>query len=224
VDGWVVTPRTGKPVEVNALWLNALAALEAWQGQLGLRLSSDVAALRAQVAAAFDRYWNPVTGYLYDVLDGPDGDDAAIRPNAVLAAALPQTPLSSQRLRAVVARAQRDLLTSLGLRSLAATEPGYQPHYRGDLRQRDAAYHQGTVWPWLIGSFVIAHLRAFADVAAARTVLQPLADHLGDAGLGSMSEIADAAPPHTPRGCPWQAWSIAEVLRAWRALQAAAPG
>jgi predicted glycogen debranching enzyme len=215
VGHWVVTPRTGKPVEVNALWHNALCCIEEWKVPLRLSLSVDVAALRTRVAAGFDRYWNPDTAYLYDVLDSPEGNDAAVRPNAVIAAALPHTPLSHSRVAAVVVRAERDLLTSLGLRSLTPGSPGYTGAYLGDLRTRDAAYHQGTVWPWLMGSFVIAHLRAFGDVAAVRGMLQPLADHLRDAGVGSMSEIADASPPHTPRGCPWQAWSVAEVLRAW---------
>ncbi|HKB49684.1 MAG TPA: amylo-alpha-1,6-glucosidase, partial [Ktedonobacterales bacterium] len=205
VGHWVVTPRTGKPVEVSALWHNALCCIEEWMVRLRLSLSVDVAALRARVAAGFDRYWNPDTAYLYDVLDSPEGNDAAVRPNAVIAAALPHTPLSHSRVAAVVVRAERDLLTSLGLRSLAPGSPGYTGAYLGDLRTRDAAYHQGTVWPWLMGSFAIAHLRAFGDVAAVRGMLQPLADHLHDAGVGSMSEIADASPPHTPRGCPWQA-------------------
>jgi glycogen debranching enzyme len=178
----------------------------------------DVPGLRARVAAAFDRYWNPATGYLYDVLDGPDGDDALVRPNAVIAAAMHYTPLSLARIAAVVSRAQRDLLTSLGLRSLAPGSPGYVSAYIGDLHHRDAAYHQGTVWPWLIGPFAVAHLRAFGDAAVVRSFLEPLADHLHDAGTGSVSEIADASPPHTPRGCPWQAWSVAELLRAWRAV------
>jgi len=218
VGDWVVTPRIGKPVEVNALWHNALSCAEEWSVRLGLEPPVAVATLRAQVAAASDRYWNDQTQYLYDVLDGPDGDDAAIRPNAVLAAAMRNTPLFPARIAAVVIRAQRDLLTSLGLRTLAPEQPGYAPFYLGDVRARDAAYHQGTVWPWLLGSFAEAHFRAFGDAAVARSFLTPLADHLADAGLGSVSEIADASPPHTPRGCPWQAWSVAEVLRAWRAL------
>jgi predicted glycogen debranching enzyme len=218
VDGWVVTPRIGKPVEINALWHNALCCLEQWSSSLQLPLPLDVAALRSQAAASFDRYWNASESYLYDVLDGPDGDDPSIRPNAVIAAALAHTPLTSARIASVVVRAERDLLTSLGLRTLAPGSPGYMPTYIGNLHNRDAAYHQGTVWPWLLGPFVVAHHRAFGDPAAARSFLEPLADHLADAGLGSISEIADASPPHTPRGCPWQAWSVAEVLRAWRAL------
>ena len=225
VDGWVVTPRIGKPVEISALWHNALCCMSEWMGRLGLAGPSgvEVPALRAQVAAGFGRYWNASAAYLFDVLDGPDGDDAAVRPNAVIAASLHHTPLSSARIAAVVSRAQRDLLTSLGLRSLAPGSPGYVSAYLGDLRNRDAAYHQGTVWPWLIGPFAVAHLRAFNDAAVVRSFLEPLADHLRDAGVGSVSEIADASPPHTPRGCPWQAWSVAELLRAWRAVAPAAP-
>ena len=220
VDGWVVTPRTGKPVEIAGLWFNALCCMEEWQAHLSLPAPDgvDVAALRAKVAASFDRYWNAETTYLNDVLDGPGGDDALVRPNAVIAAALHHTPLSKARIAAVVSRAQRDLVTSLGLRSLAPGSPGYVAAYLGDLRARDGAYHQGTVWPWLIGPFAVAHLRAFNDAAVVRSFLEPLADHLRDAGLGSVSEIADASPPHTPRGCPWQAWSVAELLRAWRVV------
>ncbi|HEV7678452.1 MAG TPA: amylo-alpha-1,6-glucosidase [Candidatus Dormibacteraeota bacterium] len=221
VGDWVVTPRIGKPVEINALWHNALCSLEAWSAALGLPLPPpvDVAALRGRVAAAFDRYWNPQERYLFDVLDGPDGvSDPAVRPNAVIAAAVHHTPLPLHRIAAIVVRAQRDLLTSLGLRSLAPSDPAYVAHYGGGVRARDGAYHQGTVWPWLIGPFATAHLRAFGDPAAVRGMLAPLLDHLRDAGVGSISEIADADPPHTPRGCPWQAWSVAEVLRAWRAV------
>jgi predicted glycogen debranching enzyme len=223
VDGWVVTPRAGKPVEISALWHNALCCMEDWAARLSLPAPDgvDLAALRAQVADSFGRYWNPSTAYLDDVLDGPDGADPAVRPNAVIAASLHHTPLSRGRIAAVVSRAQRDLLTSLGLRSLAPGSPGYVAAYLGDLRDRDSAYHQGTVWPWLIGPFAVAHLRAFNDGAVVRSFLEPLADHLRDAGIGSVSEIADASPPHTPRGCPWQAWSVAELLRAWRAV---APG
>jgi len=212
-------------VEISALWHNALCCMAGWMGRLGLAgpAGVDVAALRLQVAASFGRYWNAPAAYLYDVLDGPDGDDAAVRPNAVIAASLHHTPLSGARIAAVVSRAQRDLLTSLGLRSLAPGSPGYVASYLGGLRDRDAAYHQGTVWPWLIGPFAVAHLRAFNDTAVVRSFLEPLADHLRDAGIGSVSEIADASPPHTPRGCPWQAWSVAELLRAWRALTPADP-
>jgi predicted glycogen debranching enzyme len=224
VGDWVVTPRMGKPVEINALWHNALCSIAEWSTALDLPLPVDVAPLRARVAAAFDRYWNPATRYLYDVLDGPSGHDAAVRPNAVIAAGVHHTPLPAERITAVVARAQRDLLTSMGLRSLAPSDPAFIGHYAGDVRSRDAAYHQGTVWPWLIGHFAIAHLRAFGDPHAVHDMLTPLIDHLRDAGVGSISEIADGDPPHTPRGCPWQAWSVAELLRAWRAASDAAGG
>ncbi len=217
---WVVTPRMGKPVEIAGLWHNLLACVEEWCTELSLPAPSgvDVPALRARVLASFDRYWNPQAAYLYDVLDGPTGDDPLVRPNALIACAIHHTPLSRARIAAVVSRAQRDLVTSMGLRSLAPGSPGYVAAYLGDLRTRDGAYHQGTVWPWLIGPFAVAHLRAFNDAAVVRSFLEPLADHLRDAGLGSVSEIADALPPHTPRGCPWQAWSVAELLRAWCAV------
>ena len=214
VDGWVVTPRAGKPVEVNALWHSALRHLAGWARTRST--AHDHAALADRVAAAFDRYWNAQRSYLFDVLDGPDGNDAAIRPNAVIAAGVAHTPLRLQQLVAVVALAERELLCALGLRSLAGGEPGYAPRYAGDRHARDAAYHQGTVWPWLLGCFVVAHLRARGDAGAVRSIVETLAAHVVDAGVGSVSEVADAEPPHTPGGCPWQAWSVAEALRAWR--------
>jgi predicted glycogen debranching enzyme len=214
IGTWVVTPRVGKPVEINALWHNALRCLAGWAGS---RTSGhDYAALAERVATGFDRFWNPATGYCFDVVDSPAGDDPSVRPNAVIAAAVHHTPLSAAQVAAVVAVAERSLLTSMGLRSLSPDEPGYAGRYRGDVAGRDAAYHQGTVWPWLIGPFVGAHLRVHGDPAAARGLLIPLLDHIADAGLGSVSEIADGDAPHTPRGCPWQAWSVAAVLRAWR--------
>jgi len=214
VDGQVVSPRIGKPVEVNALWHNALRILGGWAQTR--RSRHDHAAHSSAVAAAFDRFWNAEKGYAFDVVDGPDGDDATVRPNAVIAASLPHTPFSEEQVAAIVAVAERELVTSLGLRSLARTEPKYTARYSGDQRARDFAYHEGTVWPWLLGPLVTAHLRVHRDPAAAASFLEPLSTHLGDAGLGSVSEIADAEPPHTPRGCPWQAWSVAEPLRAWR--------
>jgi predicted glycogen debranching enzyme len=222
VDGWVVTPRIGKPVEVNALWYSGLCALALWSRTR--RSRHDYAALGARVQASFDRFWNADRGYCFDVVDTPDGHDARLRPNAVIAAGLHHSPLDRTRAGAVVAVAESELTTSLGLRTLARGEPGYAPRYGGDRRSRDAAYHQGTVWPWLLGSFVSAHLRIHGEVAAARSFLLPLVDHRDDAGLGSVSEIADAEPPHTPGGCPWQAWSVAELLRAWRLCEAAAQG
>jgi predicted glycogen debranching enzyme len=217
VGDWVVTPRIGKPVEINALWINACRTL----ATLAARLGSDARPFAAAADLAqrgFSRFWNPAGAGLYDVLDGPDGDDARVRPNQIFAVSLPHCPLSDARQRAVVETVQRHLYTPLGLRSLGPDEPGYLGQYAGDPRQRDAAYHQGTAWMWLLGPFCRAHMRVHGDAAAARSLLRPALDHVTGPGLGTLPEICDGDPPHTPRGCPAQAWSVAEVLAAWRAL------
>jgi glycogen debranching enzyme len=211
IGDWVVTPRIGKPVEVQALWLNAL------------KIAGDDNGFARGLAAFRERFWNPERGCLFDVVDvdhQSGRNDPAMRPNQVLAiGGLPVALLDGQRAQSVVDVVERELLTPMGLRSLAPSEPGYRPHYGGDPRSRDAAYHQGTVWPWLIGPFVDAWLRVRGGGEAAKReadarFLQPLRDHLGRAGLGHVSEIADAEPPHSPRGCPFQAWSLGELLRA----------
>jgi predicted glycogen debranching enzyme len=218
VDDWVVTPRRGKPVEVNALWYNALRVMADFVERLG---EEDVyTSLAERAAEGFARFWNRETGYCYDVIDGPEGDDPALRPNQLLAVSLPHSPLSPERRRAVVDVCARRLLTPHGLRSLAPSEPDYQGRYGGDRRQRDGAYHRGTVWAWLIGPFVQAHLRVYNDPALARSYLEPLLRHLHGHGLGSISEIFDGDPPFTPRGCFAQAWSVAAVLRAWQITEA----
>jgi predicted glycogen debranching enzyme len=213
---WVVTPRIGKPVEINALWYNALRIMADFARSLDVP-ADGYEALAERARVGFARFWNEAAGYCYDVLDGPKGDDPALRPNQLFAVSLPHSPLTSQQQRAVVDACARHLLTSHGLRSLAPDDPAYAGHYGGDQRQRDAAYHQGTVWAWLIGPFVSAHLRVYGDRELARTFLQPLIHHLADHGVGSISEIFDGDPPFTPRGCIAQAWSVAEVLRAWQA-------
>jgi len=215
VGNWVVTPRIGKPVEINALWYNALCSMAEFAHRLG-EPADHYAALAAQARAGFARFWNEEMEYCYDVIDGLEGDDAALRPNQLLAVSLPHSPLDGRQQRAVVDVCARHLLTSHGLRSLAPDDPAYAGHYGGDQRQRDAAYHQGTVWGWLIGPFVSAYLRVTGDRERARSFLEPLIRHLADHGLGSVSEIFDGDPPFTPRGCIAQAWSVAEVLRAWR--------
>jgi glycogen debranching enzyme len=169
----------------------------------------------------FERYWNAAAGYCYDVLDGPEGNDATLRPNQVFAAALPYRALEPERCRAVVDACEAQLLTSNGLRSLAPGDPRFAGRYEGSPRERDAAYHQGTAWPWLLGAFAVAHARAYGDAAAARSFLTPLADQLTDCGLGTISELADATPPFTPRGAIAQAWSVGELLRAWNDVEAA---
>jgi predicted glycogen debranching enzyme len=221
VDQWVVTPRIGKPVEINALWYNALRIMGEFAHLVGeSRERYDALAERA--VQGFARFWNEAAGYCYDVLDGPEGDDPALRPNQLLAVSLPHSPLPEEQQRAVVDVCARHLLTSHGLRSLAPGDPAYVGHYGGDRYARDGAYHQGTVWGWLIGPFVSAHLRVYRDPALARTFLQPLIRHLAGHCVGSLSEIFDGDAPFTPRGCFAQAWTVAEVLRAWQAIQAAA--
>lgn len=215
VGDWVVTPRIGKPVEVNALWYNALRIMAQFARQLG-EDTAPYERLAAMARAGFARFWHAELGYCYDVLDGPEGDDPALRPNQLFAVALPYSPLEAPQQRAVVDVCARQLLTSYGLRSLAASHPDYKGQYRGDVKERDAAYHQGTVWGWLIGPFVSAHLRVYRDPARARSYLQPLLQHLVAHGVGTVSEIFEGDPPFEPRGCPAQAWSVAELIRAWQ--------
>ena len=217
VGDWVVTPRIGKPVEINALWLHALTRMAEWATALGA--TDDATEYRrwlSQGRVSFAaRFWYAAGGFLYDVVDGPEGDDGSLRPNQIIATALPEAPLSAGIRRRVVAAVAQHLLTPLGLRSLAPGDDLYRGRYAGDIWQRDGAYHQGTVWPWLIGPFIDSHLAVYGDRAQARRILEPLATHLGTAGLGSVSEIFDGDPPHTPGGCYAQAWSVAELLRSW---------
>lgn len=218
VDGRVITPRIGKPVEVNALWYNALVAM----AELADRLGEPATTYRDQAQATahgFERFWNAETGYCFDVLDGPDGNDPALRPNPLLALSLPAPLLSEAQRRAVLDACAHALLTSRGLRSLAPTDPQYVGRYAGDQAHRDGAYHQGTVWTWLLGPFVEAHLALHHDADATLALLTPLADHLCAAGLGSISEIYDGDAPFAPKGCIAQAWSVAEVLRAYAVVE-----
>jgi glycogen debranching enzyme len=226
VGDWVVTPRIGKPVEVNALWYNALRVMADLARRLG-GPGGHYEQLARQAREGFARFWNEARGYLYDVLDGPEGHDPALRPNQIFAVSLAHSPLVQAQKRAVVDACARHLLTSHGLRSLAADHPEFIGHYGGDRQTRDAAYHQGTVWGWLIGPFVQAHLRVYRDPATAHALLSPLLQHLEAHGLGSISEIFDGDAPFAPRGCIAQAWSVAEVLRAWQAaaeLEEGGPG
>ena len=218
VDGWVVTPRRGKAVEINALWYNAIRLLEGWLREEGRPDEADELARQAdQTFESFNRrFWSPSHGHLFDVVDGENGDDPACRPNQLLAISLKHPVLERRHWEAVFETAERQLLTPVGLRSLAPGHPDYKPKYYGDLRARDAAYHQGTVWGWLIGPYIDARLKLHPDDhAGARARLQGIIDHLGEAGLGSVSEIFDAEEPFTPRGCIAQAWSVAEALRCW---------
>lgn len=215
VGDWVVTPRIGKPVEVNALWHNALHIMASVARRLG-HATDEYEASAQQAQNGFARFWNEAAGYCYDVLDGPNGHEAALRPNQLLAVSLPHSPLEARQQRAIVDVCARYLLTPHGLRSLAADDPAYTGHYGGSPRQRDGAYHQGTVWAWLIGPFVSAHLRVYRNPALARSYLLPLLRSLFSNTVGSISEIFDGDPPFLGRGCTAQAWSVAEVLRAWQ--------
>lgn len=216
VGDWVVTPRAGKPVEVNALWYNALRAIADLAGRLG-QDGAPYAALAERAQRGFQRFVRPDGAGLLDVLDGAGGEDGSVRPNQLLAVSLPDSPLDPTTRAAVLRACGRALLTSYGLRSLDPSDPSYRPHYRGGVWDRDGAYHQGPVWGWLLGHYALAEYRVTGDARLARARLEPLADHLLDAGLGTVSEIFDGAPPHNPRGAPAQAWSVACTLEAlWR--------
>jgi predicted glycogen debranching enzyme len=225
VGDWVVTPRIGKPVEVQALWLNALrigsARTERWSERY------------TQALASFEaRFWNERLGYLHDVVD-PDHvrgtASGELRPNQILAVGgLPFPIVDGERARRIVDAVETRLWAAIGLRSLAPGSPRYAPHYEGGVRERDGAYHQGTIWPWLLGPFVDAWVRVRGGTRAATAqarvrFLAPLLAHLDEAGLGHVSEIVDAEPPHAPRGCPFQAWSVGETIRIADVFLAEAP-
>jgi predicted glycogen debranching enzyme len=211
VGDWVVTPLRGKAVEINALWYNALLLLSAWIEDPADAQKYVHFAERAR--ESFNRrFWNPGTGYLFDVVDGENGDDPLCRPNQLFAISLDHPVLNEEHWQAVVDVATSRLLTPVGLRSLAPGEPNYRAHYDGDLHARDAAYHQGSVWGWLIGPYVDAWTKVYPDRLSAN-LLDGFAAHLDHACVGSISEIFDAEAPHTPRACVAQAWSVAEVLR-----------
>lgn len=242
VGDWVVTPRIGKPIEISALWYNAIQAMVSFAQKLG-QPHYEYQKLADRTAAGFTRFWNDATGYCYDVLDGPDGHDPRRRPNQIFAVSLPlltgdQSPnsllarglrvkethrytplLTPDQCRGVVDACAQQLLTSVGLRSLSPEDPQFQGEYGGDQLQRDSAYHQGTVWGWLIGPFVLAHLDVYKDPAQARELLEPMAHHILAGGVGSLGEIFEGDAPFEPRGCTAQAWTVAEVLRAWLAIQ-----
>ncbi|TVP63406.1 MAG: glycogen debranching protein [Leptolyngbya sp. LCM1.Bin17] len=217
VDDWVVTPRIGKPIEVNALWYNALLVMQQFARRLG-QPHSLYQDLVEQTRQGLQRFWNPDLGYCYDLLDGPDGHDITLRPNQIFAVTLPDPTLGPAALpleqqKAVVDMVAQVLVTSHGVRSLDPAHPDYQGHYGGDPRQRDGAYHQGTAWSWLLGAFAQAHWRVYQDADLAHSFLEPLIQHLQGGCVGTLSEIFDGDAPHAPRGAFAQAWSVAEVLR-----------
>jgi len=214
IGDWVVTPRIGKPIEINALWYNALKTMGDFARLLSVSSAPfDQAAEKA--AKGFQRFWNAELGFCYDVIDGPEGNDPTLRPNQIFAVSLEQTPLSTQQQKAVVSITENRLLTPRGLRSLDPSDSRYCGHYSGSPSQRDSVYHQGTVWGWLLGPFSLAHYKVFHDKLASLKFLEPMAEHLKEAGLGTCSEIFDGDAPFAPKGCIAQAWTVAEILRAW---------
>jgi predicted glycogen debranching enzyme len=217
VDDWVVTPRRGKAVELNALWYNALCLMQSWTQQYGVGQDLNLAEHARRARESFNkRFWHEQGGYLYDVVDGEGGDDTSCRPNQVFAISLPHPVLDRERWEPVMNVVRQRLLTPAGLRSLAPGEKDYKARYYGDLRARDAAYHQGTVWGWLIGPYIDAELKLpGVDRSKLRDLLAGFDQHLDEACVGQISEVFDAEAPFLPRGCVAQAWSVAEVLRCW---------
>jgi len=220
VGDWVVTPRRGKAVELNALWYNALCLMQSWTQQYGGAEDLNLAEYARRAKESFNRkFWYEAGGYLYDVIEGERGNESCCRPNQVFAISLPHPILDRERWEPVMKVVRDRLLTPLGLRSLAPGDPDYKARYYGDLRARDAAYHQGTVWGWLIGPYIDAELKLpKADRARLRELLTNFDRHLDDACVGQISEVFDAEAPFLPRGCVAQAWSVAEVLRCWLKL------
>ena len=223
VQDWVVTPRRGKPIEINALWYNALRLVGDWCERAG-RPAGRYRAVALQVfESAQRRYWFEQGGYFHDVIDGPQGDDSSLRPNQVIALALVYPLLEGERARAAFDIVTARLYTPVGLRTLSPTDARYLASYRGDQRSRDAAYHMGAVWPWLLGPYFDAHLRIHRDPGALKPLLEPFVAHLLEAGVGSISEIFEPEPPFRPVGCIAQAWSVAEILRHALALESLTP-
>jgi predicted glycogen debranching enzyme len=219
VGDWVVTPRRGKPVEIQALWYNALRLMVVWAEDLGESSEGFLSPAKRAHDSFNTRFWFEQGRYLFDVIDGENGDDPSLRPNQIFSMSLRFPILIERFWRPVIDAVVKNLLTPVGLRSLAPGSKNYHSRYYGDRRHRDAAYHQGTVWPWLIGNFLDAWRRVYTDKKSARALLRGLEEHLRDVGIGTISEIFDADPPYTPRGCFAQAWSVAEVLRAILAME-----
>jgi predicted glycogen debranching enzyme len=221
IGDWVVTPRIGKPVEINALWINALHTMADF-ARLLVRPGEGYEKLAEKATRNFQKFWNPERDCCFDVIDEPSGgNDASLRPNQIFGVALPVSLLSERQQKSVVDAVARHLLTSHGLRSLAPSDPAYKGEYAGGPRERDSAYHQGTVWGWLLGPFALAHYRVYKDRAAAQSFLEPLGQTIYSSGLGTISEIFGGDPPFPAAGCIAQAWSVGELFRAWQLLSAA---
>lgn len=212
VGDWVVTPRHGKPVEINGLWINALRVMEWLAESLGEPADKYRAASERAEAVFESKFWCEARGHY---LDTADPDDASLRPNQVIAMALPFAPAKGEKAARALQVVSQHLLTPVGLRTLGPDEPGYRGRYEGPMPDLDAAYHQGTAWPWLLGSYATAIVKLTGDKQEARRVLKKAKEMLSESGLGGISEVYDGDGPQNPGGCPWQAWSVAEILRAW---------
>jgi predicted glycogen debranching enzyme len=220
IGDWVVTPRSGKTVEINALWINALQTMAIFAASVQ-RPREGYEKLVEKATRNFQKFWNVDRECCYDVIDTPGGErDALLRPNQIFAVSLPVSPLSPSQQKAVVDCVAQQLLTSHGLRSLGPQEPGYKGKSGGGQRERDTAYHQGTVWGWLLGPFALAHYKVYRDAAMAQSFLEPLGKTICSGGLGTLGEVFGGDAPFPPGGCPAQAWSVAEVFRSWQFLSA----
>jgi predicted glycogen debranching enzyme len=220
VGDWVVTPRTGKPVEVNALWINALHTMAVFAATVQ-KPREAYESLEEKATRSFQKFWNVERDCCYDVIDTPVGEkDASLRPNQIFAVSLPVSPLSPSQQKAVLETVSQHLLTSHGLRSLGPQEAGYKGQCTGGQRERDGAYHQGTVWGWLLGPYALAHYRVYRGASAAQSFLEPLGRTIYGPGLGSLGEVFWGDAPFPSAGCPEQAWTVAEVFRAWQFLSA----
>ncbi len=220
IGDWVVTPRAGKPVEINALWINALRSMARF-AEILVEDADRYKKIADAATESFKRFWNAGRNCCYDVIDTPRGEnDESLRPNQIFAVSLPHSPLTLSQQTGVVDACAKHLLTSHGLRSLAPGEPGYKGQYGGGMRERDSSYHQGTVWAWLLGPFALAHFRVYGDAQEAQSFLDPLGRTIYSGGLGTIGEIFGGDAPFLPAGCIAEAWSVAEVFRAWELLSA----
>jgi predicted glycogen debranching enzyme len=222
VGGWVVTPRAGRAVEINALWYNALLRAAGLAHAFG-EDPAEYEAIARRARSAFRAFWNPDRRCLYDVLGDDGRPDPALRPNQLLAVSLPHSPLTHEQMRGVVEVVERELVVPLGVRTLAPSEPGYRGRFQGPPHERDVAYHSGSAWPWLLGPFATAYLRVHGNRQRARErvreLLAAVERHLFEYGLGHIAEVVSGDPPHAPGGCIAQAWSCAEALRILHMLQ-----
>jgi predicted glycogen debranching enzyme len=213
IGDWVVTPRHGKPVEINGLWANALRVMERLAERLDSPHREEFRTAGDRAATAFEaKFWHEGRGFY---LDTADPDDASLRPNQVIAMALPFTPCDPEHARRALQVVGRELATPYGLRTLGPEESGYRGRYEGPMNERDASYHQGTAWPWLLGPYATAVARFGEGTGEARRLLREAKTMLTEYGLGGVAEVYDGDSPQRPGGCPWQAWSVGELLRAW---------